>query len=1124
MVEFRVLGSLEVAGRDGPLTLGARKQRALLAVLLLHRGEAVSSDRLIDEIWGEQPPASANKIVQGYVSNLRKALGDGLLVTERGGYALRVEPGQLDVDRFETLVSQGRDELEQGDALTAAAVLREALAVWRGPALADFAYEPFAQAEIARLEESRLAALEDRIDADLASGKHARLVGELEALVREHPLRERLRGQLMLALYRSGRQADALESYRNTRRTLSDELGLEPGPALKDLEQAILAQDTALNAPARAAGPPLAVGARRGGLLIAAGGALLLAAITAVALILTSSGSNSVRVAPNNVAVIDTRTNTVIAAVPVGARPGTFAFGSGSLWVANQDDQTISRVDPSTLQSLRMITVGNPPTGIAASAGGIWVVESNLNPASNNVFVSRIDPEFDTLARSRRIGNVIPSGSGTVAAQGDSVWVAPSSGLLTRVDATTGAVAQQLDPNASPSGVVVGDGAVWLSDTEADNVTRIDPSGLLTPIAVGGGPTGIALDTGGVWVADSLDNAVTRINPGTRSVITTIPVGRSPAGVAVGAGSVWVANSGDGTVSRIDPASNKVVATIAVGGSPQAITIADGRAWVTVDAQSVGPTAPGAGGGTLRIESPIDVDHMDPALAFGPLSLKLVWATCAGLLDYPDASGPASSRVIPEVAQSLPARSPDGRTYTFKIRSGYRFSPPSNQPVTAQTFKYTIERTLNPRMHSPVAAYFTDIVGAGPYMAGKTSHIAGVVANGNSLTIRLLKPAGNLPPLIALPSFCAVPTNTPIEPNVRMVPSAGPYYVASYAPGHGVVLLRNPNYHGGRPRHFSRIELSVGISGKRSVADIQAGRADYTVLGLWTVSPTVSPTGGSTAGDIAPLAAQLAAHYGPGSPAARSGRQQYFVNPLLELDYVLLNTRRPLFSSVRMRQAVNYAIDRRTLAALGDGFEALPERPTDHYLPPGMAGFRDVNVYPLTPDLASARRLVNEGGRTAVLYTCDISPCPEGAQIIKTELAAIGLRVRIKTFPFPTFVARIATPGEPFDLAWAGYIADYPDPQGILDPMLELSAVGPTFDDPTYQRKLAAAAQLSGPKRYLAYGNLDLDLTRNAAPLAAIGNLLSYDFFSARIGCQTYSAYFGMDLGALCLRGGAHHT
>ena len=144
--------------------------------------------------------------------------------------------------------------------------------------------------------------------------------------------------------------------------------------------------------------------------------------------------------------------------------------------------------------------------------------------------------------------------------------------------------------------------------------------------------------------------------------------------------------------------------------------------------------------------------------------------------------------------------------------------------------------------------------------------------------------------------------------------------------------------------------------------------------------------------------------------------------------------------------------------------------------------------------------------------------------MVKSELAAIGLGVHIKTFPFPIFFAKLAAPGEPFDLAWAGYAADYPDPQGLLDPILEISALVPTFDDPAYQRKLAAAARLTGPKRYLAYGNLDLDLTRNAAPLAAIGNLLSYDFFSARIGCQTYSYWYHMDLGALCLRGGTHHT
>ena len=356
MVEFRLLGRFEVVEGDRPVALGGPKQRALLAVLLLRRGEAVSSDRLIDEIWGEQPPASANKIVQGYVSHLRKALGDGLLVTQGRGYLLRIEPGQTDADRFEALAGQGREALERGDALTAAAVLREAPGVWRGPALADFAYAPFAQAEIARLEESRVAALEDRIDADLALGEQTRLVGELEGLVREHPLREHLRGQLMLALYRSGRQADALQAYQDARRELLDGLGLEPGGALQELERAILTHDPGVDLPAGHAPQPPPAAARnrvRGAALIAAAGAVLLAAIAAVAVNLASSGASTVRVAPNEVAAIDTRSDRVVGAVPVGTRPGPIAFGSGSLWVANLDDQTISRVDPGSLRTVR---------------------------------------------------------------------------------------------------------------------------------------------------------------------------------------------------------------------------------------------------------------------------------------------------------------------------------------------------------------------------------------------------------------------------------------------------------------------------------------------------------------------------------------------------------------------------------------------------------------------------------------------------------------------------------------------------------------------------------------------------------------------------------------------------
>ena len=298
------------------------------------------------------------------------------------------------------------------------------------------------------------------------------------------------------------------------------------------------------------------------------------------------------RVLPNSVAAIDPHTNRVVEQVTVGARPAGIVFGSGSLWVANLDDQNVSRMDPKTLQTLRAIPVRGPPTGIATSAAGVWVVESDTTPTANltsSVFVDRIDPEFDTPGDRVRIGNVIPSGPGVVAAQGNSVWIAPSTGLLTRLNPTTEKVADQRDPNASPAGIAIGDGAVWLTDTEADNVVRVDPTGLLTPIAVGSGPTGITVGAGGVWVVDSLDDAVVRIDPGSRSMTARIPVGPSPAGIAFGAGSVWVANSGDGTVTRINPNTNRVQATIAVGGSPQALTVADGSVWVTVDAQSIAP-------------------------------------------------------------------------------------------------------------------------------------------------------------------------------------------------------------------------------------------------------------------------------------------------------------------------------------------------------------------------------------------------------------------------------------------------------------------------------------------------------------------------------------------------------
>ena len=249
-MDFRLLGPLEVSDDDRPLALGGVKPRSVLAILLMHANELVTTDQLIDQIWGGTPPARAGKNVQVHISRLRKLLDPGRLTTHPGGYVLHVEPDELDVARFEQLAA------EAGGAApsVAARKLREALALWRGPALADLAYEGFAQPEITRLGEMRLAVLEQRIDADLALGRHAELVGELEALVARHPLQERPRCQLMLALYRSARQAEALEAYRRARRELSEELGLEPSERLKQLEQGILRHDPGLEAPGQA--PP----------------------------------------------------------------------------------------------------------------------------------------------------------------------------------------------------------------------------------------------------------------------------------------------------------------------------------------------------------------------------------------------------------------------------------------------------------------------------------------------------------------------------------------------------------------------------------------------------------------------------------------------------------------------------------------------------------------------------------------------------------------------------------------------------------------------------------------------------------------------------------------------------
>jgi peptide/nickel transport system substrate-binding protein len=358
-----------------------------------------------------------------------------------------------------------------------------------------------------------------------------------------------------------------------------------------------------------------------------------------------------------------------------------------------------------------------------------------------------------------------------------------------------------------------------------------------------------------------------------------------------------------------------------------------------------------------------------------------------------------------------------------------------------------------------------------------------------------------------MPFFCAVPIGTPADPKgVRMIPSAGPYYVASYVPKQGVVLRRNPNYTGGRPHRPDRITLDVGLEKRKIVTEIEAGRIDYTAAGI----------------DPADIG-RLASRYGPGSPAARRGRQQYFATTQLEVDYIWLNLHRPLFADVRLRQAVNYAVDRRKLASVGSAITGLAEEPSDQYLPPGMPGFKDVRIYPLSPDVATAKRLAGDGLRRAVLYTCAEAPsCKQFAQVVKTNLAAIGIDVDVKSFGLDQLFARLGRKNEPYDLTLGGWAADYPDPSNFLNGLFGTGSYGDTpgieLSDPVFQRKLAATARLAGPSRYLAYAKLDADTARNHAPAVPLGNYTARAFFSARMGCQVFQPVYGIDLAALCIR------
>jgi DNA-binding SARP family transcriptional activator/DNA-binding beta-propeller fold protein YncE len=584
-MEVRILGPLEVAVDGVAVPLGAPKQRALLALLALRANEAVSVDTIVEELWHGQAPPTAAKNVQVYVSHLRKVLGDDALETRPPGYALRLARHELDAWRAEDAL-----QTHAGTPESRGSSLRAALALWRGAPLADLSNEPFAQLEVARLEELRLRLLEGRIEADLELGRHADVVGELERLIAVHPLRERLRSHLMLALYRSGRQADALAAYRDARASLA-ELGLEPAKELRELERRILTHDPTLavgvtDEPGGGSDGET-LGSRRRWVALAVAFAALLLLAGAAALAFAVIADETGPVPRNSVAVIDPRSDRVVDRIPVGNTPTRIVVGEGFVWALNSDDRTVSQIDPHRRTLVRTFGLDTVPTDLAAGAGALWI------GSGDPVAVLRVDPASGTVVRrtvlwSSPIVDEGPTHTGyppgvELAVAFGSVWAAAHVGyrdeFLARIDPSSGAVRARI-PNVHPGRMAADPSSLYT--IQVGDIARIDPGQnvIAWSEAFRWKQTSLAADDRWLWVAQGDGDVVWQLDGATRKIVRSIAVGHLPSGVATGFGSVWVSNA-DGTVSRVDLRTQEVVATVRVGGVPHDVAVGEGAVWVT---------------------------------------------------------------------------------------------------------------------------------------------------------------------------------------------------------------------------------------------------------------------------------------------------------------------------------------------------------------------------------------------------------------------------------------------------------------------------------------------------------------------------------------------------------------
>ena len=1142
---FGVLGPLEVVRSGRAVPLGGPRQRAVLALLLLEANRVVSMDRLAEDVWGGDPPEGWAISVQTYVFRLRQALEPdrsrgavgGVLVTSGRGYLLRVGREQLDAARFEDGFTVGRAALDAGRHAEAAGVLRAALGLWRGPVLADLADYAFTRPEAARLEELRLAALEARIEADLALGRHDALTGEVEQLAGEHPLRERLHGQLMLALYRCGRQAEALAAYRRARDLLAGELGIDPGEPLERLHAAVLAHDRALDwitppaladgqlaqagagiaAPAAspAPGSPRRVAAGRGELawarrrarrLLAIGSALAVAAAVCIVAVARPWAGEPGELPANSVSLIDSAGGRVGAAVSVGT-PAGLAYGDGSVWAVDSTGGTLSRISPATHAVVQQIPVGTDPVAVTVTGQDVWVANSGDGT------VSRINAAAGAVVQTIPVGNVPVA----IASGPSGVWVAnQGDGTVDRISPVTGTVTMRNIPvGGLPDGIAVGPHAIWVANGQDGTVTRIDPatgqpSG---PMPVGAGPRGIAVTPAAVWVANSLDLTVSRLDPATGRVTATIGVGDGPGALAAASGGVWVSDEFGATLDLIDPRTNRVSRVISVGSSPQGIVAAGSGVW----AAAAPYAAASHRGGTLTEVSSF-LPPLDPVHDYGA-GTPVLATVYDGLVAFRKADGAQGETLVPDLAVTLPRPADGGTTYAFTLRRGIRYS--KGALVRASDFRRGIQRQLS---FGDVPAYYEGILGAPACHRNprRCDLSAGIVTNdaAGTVTFHLGRADPDFLDKLALLLAAPAPPGAAghLMDQAPFLPGTGPYMISHYRPNSALTLVRNPYFrqwsYAAQPAGYPDvIRLEYMADPRKEQSAVAAGRAD-----LVKISDEGLPYG--------PLAIRYPARI-------HSGLKLVTV-------YLFLNTRRPPFNNLKARQAINYAIDRGhviQLLHLGVPGQAAP---TCQILPAGFPSYQRYCPYTAGakdgawhgPDLAKAVRLAHQSGTTHVPVTVwtfkELANAGVNSYLVGL-LKALGYRATLRVVPFGQFFAMASNSSRKIQLGLAGWGADIPAASDFFFPVLTCRSF---YHDPgsyaNYGRfcdphadQLASAAQAAQQADPAAARRLWAQVDRvvtGQAPWVPIFNRSSTVFVSARVGNYQESPVYGPLLDQIWVR------